>query len=59
MMSSESIYAYFGWDQSPHACGDSLNLLIHLIAYLSSWLLACYPVIVSLCGFTLVLHVLA
>jgi hypothetical protein len=27
-------------------------------AYLSSWLLACYPVMVSLCGFTLILQVL-
>jgi hypothetical protein len=27
--------------------------------YLSSWLLACYPVIVSLCGFTLIVQVLA
>jgi hypothetical protein len=36
-----------------------LNLLIHFIAYLSSWLLACYLVMVSLCRFTLVLQVLA
>jgi hypothetical protein len=28
-------------------------------AYLSSWLLACYLVMVSLCGFTLILQVLA
>jgi hypothetical protein len=25
-----------------------LNLLIHFMKYLSSWLLACYPVMVSL-----------
>jgi hypothetical protein len=35
-----------------------LNLLIHSIAYLSLWLLACYPVMVFLCGFTLILQVL-
>jgi hypothetical protein len=33
---------------------DLLNLLIHLTSYLSSWLLACYLLVVSLWGFTLV-----
>jgi hypothetical protein len=36
-----------------------LKLLIHFIAYLSSWLLAGYHVMVSLCGFTLILQILA
>jgi hypothetical protein len=33
---------------------DLLNLRIHFISYLSSWLLACYLVMVSLREFTLV-----
>jgi hypothetical protein len=33
---------------------DLLNFLLHFISYLSSWLLACYPVMVSLCGFILI-----
>jgi hypothetical protein len=33
---------------------DLLNLLIHFISYLSSWILACCLYMVSLCGFTLV-----
>jgi hypothetical protein len=37
-------------------CTSSCALFTH--AYLSSWLLACYPVMVSLCGFTLILQVL-
>jgi hypothetical protein len=36
-----------------------LNLLIHFISYPSSWLIACYLVMASLWGFTLVLQVLA
>jgi hypothetical protein len=36
-----------------------LNVLYSLHAYFSSWLLAYYPVMVSLCGFTLILRVLA
>jgi hypothetical protein len=32
-------------------------VLYSLHAYLSSWLLACYPVMVSLCRFALILHV--
>jgi hypothetical protein len=55
MMSSEFIYAYLGCDRSLYACGDLLNLLIHFISYLSTWLLACYLIMVSLWGFTLVL----
>jgi hypothetical protein len=33
-----------------YACGGLLNLLIHFVryVYLSSWLLACYPVMISL-----------
>jgi hypothetical protein len=54
MMFGEFIYAYFGWDRSLYACGDLLNLLIHFISYLSSWLLACYLLVVSLGGLTLV-----
>jgi hypothetical protein len=42
-----------------YACGGLLNLLIHFNSYLNSWLLACYPVMVFLCKFTLVLQVLA
>jgi hypothetical protein len=34
-----------------------LNLLIHFI--LSLWLLACYPVMVSLCGLSHILQLLA
>jgi hypothetical protein len=52
LMSIEFIYTYFGWDMSLYACGDLLNLLIHLISYPSSWLLACYLLVVSLWGFT-------
>jgi hypothetical protein len=33
---------------------DLLNLLIHFISYLSPWLLACYLLMVSLRGLTLV-----
>jgi hypothetical protein len=33
-------------------------LFYSLHAYFSSWLLACYPMMVSLCGFTLILQVL-
>jgi hypothetical protein len=33
---------------------DLLNLFIHFISYLSSWLLACYLLMVSLEGLTLV-----
>jgi hypothetical protein len=54
MMPSEFIYACLGCDRSLYACGDLLNLLIHFISYLSSRLLACYLVMVSLWGFTLV-----
>jgi hypothetical protein len=43
MMSSKFIYASLGSDRSPYACCDLLNLLIHFIAYLSSWLIICYP----------------
>jgi hypothetical protein len=42
-----------------HACGGLLNVLYSLHAYLSSCLLDCYPVMVSLFGFTLILQVLA
>jgi hypothetical protein len=35
------------------------NFLIHFMSYFSSWLLACYLFVASLCGFTLVLQVLA
>jgi hypothetical protein len=31
-----------------HDCGGLLNLLYSLHAYLSSWLLACYPVMVCI-----------
>jgi hypothetical protein len=31
-----------------------LNLLNHFISYISSWLLACYLLMVSLCGLTLI-----
>jgi hypothetical protein len=58
MMSSEFICLFWLRYES-YACGDLLNLLYSLHAYLSSWLLACYPVMVSLCGFTLILQVLA
>jgi hypothetical protein len=58
MMSSEFICLFWLTYES-YACGGLLNLLYSLHAYLSSWLLACYPVMVSLCGFTLVLQVLA
>jgi hypothetical protein len=54
MIPSEFIYDCLGWDRSFYACGDLLNLLIHFISYLSSWLLAYYLVMVSLWGFTLV-----
>jgi hypothetical protein len=54
MMPSEVIYVCLSWDRSLYAYGDLLNLPIHFISYLSSWLLACYLVMVSLWGFTLV-----
>jgi hypothetical protein len=59
MMSSEFIYASLGGDRNSYACGDLLNFLINFIIYLSSQLLAYYPVLVSMCGFTLILQVLA
>jgi hypothetical protein len=31
-----------------------LNLLNHFVSYLSSWLHACYLLMVSLCGLTLI-----
>jgi hypothetical protein len=58
MMSSESICLFWLRYES-YACGGLLNLLYSLDAYLSSWLLACYHAMVSLCGFTLILQVLA
>jgi hypothetical protein len=58
MMSSEFIFSFWLRYES-YACGGLLNLLIHFMAYLSSWLLACYPVMVSLCRFTLILQVRA
>jgi hypothetical protein len=54
MMPSEFIYACLAYDRSLYACGDLLNLFIQFISYLSSWLFACYLVMVSLRGFTLV-----
>jgi hypothetical protein len=48
MMPSEFIYACLGCDMCLYVCGDLLNMLIHLISYLGSCLLACYLVIVSL-----------
>jgi hypothetical protein len=36
-----------------------VDMLIHFISYLSSWLLAYYLFVISLWGFTLVLQVLA
>jgi hypothetical protein len=54
MMPSEFIYSCIGWDRSLYASGDLLNLVIHFISYLSSWLLASYLVMVSLWWLTLV-----
>jgi hypothetical protein len=54
MKPSEFIYACLDWDRSLYTCDDPLNLLIHFISYLSSWLLAYYLVMVSLWGITLV-----
>jgi hypothetical protein len=54
MMPSKFIYACLSWYRSLYACGDLLNLLIHFISYISSWLFACYLVMVSLWGFILV-----
>jgi hypothetical protein len=59
MMSSAFICASLDCDRSPYACGDLLNLLIYFIAYLISWILACYPIMASLRGFTLILQALA
>jgi hypothetical protein len=47
MMSSEFI-CVFWLRYASYACGGLLNLLYSLHAYLSSWLLACYRVMVSL-----------
>jgi hypothetical protein len=47
MMSSKFI-CLFWLGQESYACGGVLNLLIHFSSYLNSWLLACYPVMVSL-----------
>jgi hypothetical protein len=50
MMSSEFICLFWLRYES-YACGGLLNLLNMLYSlhvYLSSWLLACYPVVVSL-----------
>jgi hypothetical protein len=47
MMSSEFICLFWLRYES-YACGGFLNLLIHLVSYLSSRLLACYLVLVSL-----------
>jgi hypothetical protein len=58
IMSSKFICLFWlRWES--YACGGLLILLIHLMLYLSSWLLACYFVLVSLWGLTLVLQVLA
>jgi hypothetical protein len=47
MMSSKFIcLSWLRWESS--ACGGLLNLLIHLMLYLSSWLLAFYLVLASL-----------
>jgi hypothetical protein len=54
MMPSEIIYTCLHWDRIFYSCDDLLNLLIHFISYLSSWLLACYLVMVFLWGSTLV-----
>jgi hypothetical protein len=54
MITSEFIYACLGWDRSLYACGGLLNLLIHFISYLSSWILVCCLVMVSLWRFILV-----
>jgi hypothetical protein len=54
MMSNEFMYACHGWDRSLYTCGDLLNMLIHFISYLSSWLHACYLLMVSLLGLTLI-----
>jgi hypothetical protein len=47
IMSSEFICLFWLRYES-YACGGLLNLLYSLHTYLSSWLLACYPVMVSL-----------
>jgi hypothetical protein len=47
MMSSEFICLFWLRCES-YACGGLVNLIYSLYAYLSSWLLACYPVMVSL-----------
>jgi hypothetical protein len=58
-MTSSEFICLFWLRYESYACGDLLNLLYSLHAYPSSWLLACYPVMVSLCQFTLILRVLA
>jgi hypothetical protein len=47
MMSSKFICLFWLRYES-YACGGLINLLIHFSSYLTSWLLACYPLIVSL-----------
>jgi hypothetical protein len=47
-MISSKFICLFWLRYESYACGGLLNLLIHFSSYLSSWLLACYPIIVSL-----------
>jgi hypothetical protein len=54
MMSSEFICLFWLRYES-YDCGGLLNVLCLLHAYLSSCLLACYTVMIFLCGFTLIL----